>query len=331
MRPKDMKQTATVKAVGRIPFEYGNYIPSRWYDTIRSLKTGKPDSIAIILLSEIVYWYRPTEVRSENGEPIRYERKFWADKLQMSSKALSDKFGYTKRQVMDALKRLEKDYRLIIREKRNVQTSTGLVLNAQYIDLNTDRLAIVTHNDVTTTHEETHDDTRNNADPYAKKRTTSNEETYPYIDNTQITSKTTKPIIPDFTKFGDDPRIEFIMTDPNFSACLQHTGHKTLRRDRLRILLAEIKKKHPTCNIDKLVADLSVFAGKKVGNIKDFYARARQFAISQHPQQQSGGNGTPRDYRRGAHACGGELTDEQAQIYADAETKIGDYTKKAGE
>ena len=42
----------------------GNIIPNTWYKSIR-YENGKPNLIAITLLSDIVYWYRPQEKRDE--------------------------------------------------------------------------------------------------------------------------------------------------------------------------------------------------------------------------------------------------------------------------
>ena len=42
----------------------GNVIPPAWYRTIRK-ETGKPYLNAIIILSDIVYWYRAIEVRDK--------------------------------------------------------------------------------------------------------------------------------------------------------------------------------------------------------------------------------------------------------------------------
>ena len=53
----------TVDQVGKINF-IGNVIPHTWYKTILR-ENGKPNVNAIIILSDIVYWYRPKEVRDE--------------------------------------------------------------------------------------------------------------------------------------------------------------------------------------------------------------------------------------------------------------------------
>ena len=97
--------TPEVMAIGKMSF-VGNIIPNEWYDKIK-LESGKPDMVAIIILSEIVYWYRPTEVRSEKGNDYRYDKKFESDILRKSYNDLSDKFGFSTKQIREALKRLE--------------------------------------------------------------------------------------------------------------------------------------------------------------------------------------------------------------------------------
>ena len=53
----------TVNRMCRLQFT-GNVIPSTWYHTIKK-ETGKPNLNAIIILADIVYWYRPMEIRDE--------------------------------------------------------------------------------------------------------------------------------------------------------------------------------------------------------------------------------------------------------------------------
>ena len=43
----------------------GNVTPQIWYRTI-TRENGKPHLLAIAILSDIVYWYRPAEVRDES-------------------------------------------------------------------------------------------------------------------------------------------------------------------------------------------------------------------------------------------------------------------------
>lgn len=54
----------------------GNVTPVNWYKTILR-ENGKPYPLAICVLSEIVYWYRPVEVRDEHsGMTIGYRKSF---------------------------------------------------------------------------------------------------------------------------------------------------------------------------------------------------------------------------------------------------------------
>lgn len=136
--------TPTVIEVGKISFT-GNVIPHNWYKTL-TYDNGKPNLNAIIILSEIVYWYRPVERKDEaSGQLVALERKFHGDILQRSYKSLASQFGMTKRQVADAVKYLE-DQGLIKRERRVVKISSGETLgNVLFIDLNVKRLKQITH------------------------------------------------------------------------------------------------------------------------------------------------------------------------------------------
>lgn len=68
----------------------GNVIPAAWYQTIRK-PTGKPYLNAIVILSDIVYWYRAAEVRDEgSGQLIGYRKRFRADLLQRSYQQMAD-------------------------------------------------------------------------------------------------------------------------------------------------------------------------------------------------------------------------------------------------
>ncbi|HHI3226289.1 TPA: hypothetical protein ACP46S_004913 [Escherichia coli] len=66
--------TPEVMAIGQINIS-GNVTPATWWKYIR-LPSGRPDATAIALLSEIVYWYRPTEVRDEHTGALLGYRKF---------------------------------------------------------------------------------------------------------------------------------------------------------------------------------------------------------------------------------------------------------------
>lgn len=86
----------------------GNIIPQNWYKTITNEK-GKPDLPAIVILADILYWYRPSIVRSEEtGEEVRLKKKFTDnDYLQRSYGQLEKQFGLSKRSARNAVVRLE--------------------------------------------------------------------------------------------------------------------------------------------------------------------------------------------------------------------------------
>lgn len=91
--------------------------------------------VAIVLLSEIVYWYRKSVVRDpQTGEVIHAKKKFKADKLQRSYQSFADQFGFTKRQVRDAIQFLV-DEQYITREFRHIKTEGGIIIpNVMFIE-----------------------------------------------------------------------------------------------------------------------------------------------------------------------------------------------------
>ncbi|WP_340615231.1 conserved phage C-terminal domain-containing protein [Xenorhabdus thailandensis] len=135
--------TPVVSEIGKINIT-GNVIPAVWWQFIK-FPSGKPDSTAIILLSEIVYWYRPTEIRDElTGELKGFRKRFHSDKLQRSYQSFSDQFGFTKREVTDALKRL-RDHGFITLELRKINTANGIVNNVLFIEPVVDTLINITN------------------------------------------------------------------------------------------------------------------------------------------------------------------------------------------
>lgn len=117
----------------------GNVIPQNWFQTIVNAK-GKPMTNAILILGEIVYWYRPSEERDELDPRKSYIRKrFSGDVLQMSYRQLEKKFSLTRNQVKTAVLSLE-ELGLIRREFRNLIVRGTRVNNVMYIHLDPDRL-----------------------------------------------------------------------------------------------------------------------------------------------------------------------------------------------
>ncbi|HGP2816258.1 TPA: replication protein [Salmonella enterica] len=138
--------TESVMAIGQINFT-GNVTPANWWRHIK-LPSGRPDQTAITLLSEIVYWYRPAEVRDETtGALTGYRKRFRGDKLQRSYQAFADQFGFGKRETTDALKRL-RDAGLITLELRSVD-APGLdgvkMHNVLFVEPVVERIADITN------------------------------------------------------------------------------------------------------------------------------------------------------------------------------------------
>lgn len=110
----------------------GNITPLEWYSTIK-LSDGKPDVISITILSDVVYWYRPKILRDENsGKIIGYRKKFKEDILQRGYKEIESLFGFSKKQIREALTRLEK-IGALKREFRNIQIRGALLTNVMYL------------------------------------------------------------------------------------------------------------------------------------------------------------------------------------------------------
>ncbi len=122
----------------------GNVIPSVWFKTIVNDK-GKPNLLAIMILSEIVYWYRPVEVRDKDtGEFVGYRTKFKQDILQKSYKDLAEYYQVSKRQVTDAIIALE-NLGAIDRDFRTITKNGVRCNNVLFIRLNPDKIRELTY------------------------------------------------------------------------------------------------------------------------------------------------------------------------------------------
>lgn len=133
---------SVVDSIGRINIS-GNVIPMSWYKTIVR-ETGKPYLEAIVILSDIVYWYRPTEIRDEtSGELIGYKKKFKSDLLQRSYQQLANMFGISKREATNAIVRLEK-LGVIKRVFRTLNINDVVTSNVLFLELIPERLAKLT-------------------------------------------------------------------------------------------------------------------------------------------------------------------------------------------
>ena len=132
----------------------GNLTPKAWYRHLVVEGNGKEGSgkretkahlVAITLLSEIVYWYRPKIVRDENtGEISGLARKFRADKLQLSYQDFQDRFTLTRHQVKSGLAYLESKG-LITLELRIIPGPNGPLSNVLFIGIDPERIREITH------------------------------------------------------------------------------------------------------------------------------------------------------------------------------------------
>lgn len=179
-----------VGMVGRISIT-GNIIPQIWYKTITH-PSGKPYLEAIVILSDIVYWYRPTEVRDERtGEVIAYRKRFKADLLQRSYADLAQQFGISKREATNAVVALEK-IGVVRRHLRTIDVNGTKMANVLFLELVPKALLALTCGEVTpitfksdTSHVQKGDLSRSEVTPLTFKSETNTENT---TENTTETS-----------------------------------------------------------------------------------------------------------------------------------------------
>ena len=122
-----------VDEVGKIQLS-GNIIPEAWYHTVVS-ENGKPNLLAINILADIVYWYRPSEIRDEKSGNVTYKKKFQdKDFLQKSYADMCNKFNCSEKQARESLKLLE-TLGVIQRHFKAVMTGYGKLPNIMFLEL----------------------------------------------------------------------------------------------------------------------------------------------------------------------------------------------------
>lgn len=176
----------TVDAIGQLHLE-GNIIPHKWFDNIR-FENGKPDLTSIIILSEIIYWYRPAYEKDEkSGQLLGAKKRFKSDLLQRSYDSFSDQFGITKRQAKDAVFRLER-LGFIKRHFRTIEANNTKLGNVLFIELLHENVIAMTFQCVTSdikTSEVLH----LNVTPITVERQTNTEITTETTTNKKINSR----------------------------------------------------------------------------------------------------------------------------------------------
>lgn len=238
----------------------GNVTPVNWYKTILR-ENGKPYLLAICVLSEIVYWYRPVEVRDEHsGMTIGYRRKFREDLLQKTYNDFAEQFGESRRSVKAAFDRLE-EIGVIRREFRNIETNSGMVLNnVMYIDLCVDKLYTCTYLDIPGDDEDvenTGEGIQKQAEYQANKPVTKfcNTNTE---NTTENTGEITYPIIPSGTGVKTDTmdRMDevrsFIKDNIDYDGLLHcHPTEKMDINELVELIVETIAVKQPVIRINK--------------------------------------------------------------------------------
>ena len=132
-----------VDEIGQMNF-HGNVIPETWYSTVVNSK-GNVNCLAIIILADIVYWYRPSEIRSESGLLVNYKKKFNDDfYLQRNYEQISEKFNISKKQARDSIVFLE-ELGVIKRHFRTIDYMNGKLPNVMFIELIPDILQKLTY------------------------------------------------------------------------------------------------------------------------------------------------------------------------------------------
>ena len=135
---------ASVDKMGTMSIK-GNVVSVEWYRKILR-DNGKPHMLAISILADIVYWYRPNEVRDQHtGYIIGWQKRFAGDMLQKTYEEYADLYGESKRSIKAAFDVLV-NIGVIRRVFRDLKTRTGLRLNnVMYVDLDTDILEELSH------------------------------------------------------------------------------------------------------------------------------------------------------------------------------------------
>ena len=111
----------------------GNIIPHHWYHTICN-KSGRPNRIAISLLSEIVYWYRPKKGASLDSNLPSLNKKFLGDSWQTSYAYLEKKLCACRESIRAAFVMLE-GLGIIQRELKSIQVRGQTYNNVLFIKL----------------------------------------------------------------------------------------------------------------------------------------------------------------------------------------------------
>ena len=181
-----------------INFE-GNIIPHSWYKQL-VYPNGRVHLPAIVVLSEICYWYRPIVIKDEeSGVVLGFRKKFKADKLQKSYNSFIN-FGLTKQQARDAIDFL-KSKQIITTENRTTTLANGQKIpNQLFIEIVADKVAKLNEGSLLPVQKPMCSTEQTVCS--TEQRVCSTEQT-----NTEITTKTTTEITTEITNSPPPPEV----------------------------------------------------------------------------------------------------------------------------
>lgn len=121
----------------------GHVIDHTWYKFVKREPTkkspkGRPHPAAISILSDIFYWYRPTDEKDQSGN-LTLKKKFRSDILQRSYEQIEDSLGFTKEEARSGLETLER-LGICKRVLRTINVGGVKVSNVMFISFNPIRL-----------------------------------------------------------------------------------------------------------------------------------------------------------------------------------------------
>lgn len=128
----------------------GNISPDIWIQRLLHEKSQKPYWLAVWILSDVCYWYSPTEVRDEKtGAAKGYAKKYKGDLLQRSYADIMARTACEKKEAQRACKFLS-DRGLIKIHFRTVVRGTTKCPNVMFIEPKIEAIRALTYSDVWT-------------------------------------------------------------------------------------------------------------------------------------------------------------------------------------
>jgi hypothetical protein len=214
----------------------GNIVPHSSYSDIVTISEGgktRPHLLAITIMAEIIYWYRPSIEVDDRTGIVSYNQKFHADKLQKSYAEMAKKFGVEKRQAKEACDLLRR-LGLISIEFRTIEVSGSKLNNVIFIEPNLERLLEMLFQPERVVRNSAGGGTEMRLIPHEKKRgcPTKKRQTYTYNttkNNAQRTTTTGTVVVVD-----DVEETEYIpdtieLLDPKLQVQARACVEKTLR------------------------------------------------------------------------------------------------------